>query len=219
MLIEKNDRINFDGEDVEDNKGDNEDSAMDTESVVDLDADIVNFEEVDNGVGDTKFVIDPDVNVVNFGEVNKGVRDTTFAFFGTVRKRVNDADNSAGTTISDFLGEVKKDISDQSARDCISVFSGEVGKGVGDNALANILVDVLRNPFCDLDFLSICAATNLINKPYIHPAISAVVDTSAKPHTNLAIPTKPFTNPDAIFKEWSLCTFCSSGIVSIELWR
>ena len=221
----KNGGVDADGKDVEDGEGDDEDFAMDTESVVDPDADVVNSGEADKGVRDTESVVDPDADVVNSGEADKGVGDTTSALLGAVGKGVGGADKGAGATTSDVPGEVGKDVGDQGAGDRISGFPGEVGKGVDDDVLANILVDVLGNPFGDLDSPSIRAAADLVNKLYTHPAIPAVVDTSAKPHTNPAIPevidtlAKPLTNPDAIFEEWSLCTSCSPSVVSAELWR
>ena len=61
-----------DGKEVKDDEGDNEDSAIDIESVVDL-----------------------DVNVINPGEADKAVKDITSILFGAVKKRVSDANKGA----------------------------------------------------------------------------------------------------------------------------
>lgn len=56
---------------MKDNKGDNKDFAIDTESVV-----------------------DPNANIVNSGKANKTIGNTVFALFGIIRKRFGDADKS-----------------------------------------------------------------------------------------------------------------------------
>ena len=97
--------------------------------------------------------------------------------------------------------------------------------GVSDDVLANILVDILGNPFGDLDSPSICTSADLVIKLYIHSAIPAVINIFAKPSTKPAIPlvtdtlAKPFTNPNEIFEKWSLCTLCSLNVMLAVLWR
>lgn len=85
----KNDGVESDGEDVEDNEGDDEDFAIDTESVVDSDA-----------------------NVINPREADKSVEDTVSALPGTVGKKIDDADKGVcgiGKEVGDavrYNGEV-----------------------------------------------------------------------------------------------------------------
>lgn len=67
----KNGGIESDGEDVEDDKVDNEDSAMDTE-----------------------FIIDPDVDVMIFGEANKGDKNTASTLLCAVGKGVGNVDKN-----------------------------------------------------------------------------------------------------------------------------
>lgn len=178
----KNGEVDVDRKNMEDNEGENEDSAMNTKSI-----------------------IDPDV--MNFRKADKSIRNIISALFGTVGKRVCNANKGAGATTSNFSEEVGKDINDQSTKNCISIFLKEVRKKVDDDALANILIDIFKNPFSDLNFPLICAAANLVNKFYTQFAISAIVDIFAKLHTNLTICaitdtlTKPFIYLDTIFKE------------------
>lgn len=102
--------------------------------------------------------------------------------------------------------DVKPEEADKGVRNTIS---GKVEKGVGNDALANILVDVLANPFGDLDTSAIPAVADIPVEPYTNLAIPAVVDT----------PVKPYTDPDTIFEEWSLCTSYFPSVVLAELWR
>lgn len=71
-INKKNDRVDADGKGVEDNKGKNENSAIDMKSVVDL-----------------------DTNIVNPGEANKSVGDIVFAFSSAVGKGVGDANKGS----------------------------------------------------------------------------------------------------------------------------
>ena len=72
-----------------------------------------------------------------------------------------------------------------------------------DVTSVNILEDVLANPFGAFD----TDHTTAIDPET--PAVPAVGTTLAK----------PYTNPDILFEEWSLCTSCSPNVVSAEPWR
>ena len=102
---------------MEDNEGDDEDFAINTESVVDPDANVVNHREADKSVeniasalpGTVRKGIDhADKGVCGVGkEVGDAVRCN-----GEVGNRVNDTDKGARAITSDFFGEVGKNVSD-----------------------------------------------------------------------------------------------------------
>lgn len=156
-INKKNDGIDIDKKDIKDDKEDNEDFAINTESIINLNANIINFKEADKSVRETiSVLLDKIEKRVNDG--NKGT--------GEVRKEIDDADKGnreigkeVGDTnigaryiISDLYEEVRKDVDDYSIKDCISVFFEKVKKGVHNDVLANILVDILENSLDNLDF-------------------------------------------------------------------
>ena len=132
-------------------------------SVVNLDANAANPRKANKRFGDTASNL-PGLVGKEVDDVVKGDRE--------VGRGVGDADKGAGATTTDFVEEVGKGVSNQGAG------PGEVRKGVSDTALANVLVDVLANPFSILDSPLICAAVDFINKPYTRLAIPPLVDIS-----------------------------------------
>ena len=68
----KKGEVESNGEEAEDDEGDNEDSAMDTKSVIDSYANVVNSGEADKGVKDTSSTL-PNVVGKRVGDANKGV--------------------------------------------------------------------------------------------------------------------------------------------------
>lgn len=179
---------------------------MDMESVINFDANVTKPKETDKGIEDIASTfpstLRKKVNDANKSTCGVGKRVNDVAKGNEeIGKRISDADKSARATTSDFLGEFEKGVGDQ------GIEPDEFKKRVGNNALANILVDVFRNLFSDLNSSSICASAKLFNKFYTHFSIFVIVDTSAKLLTNPAIfaiintLAKPFTNLNVIFEK------------------
>lgn len=207
----KNGGVDTNRKNVKDDERNDENFAMNTESVINLNANIMNPREADKSDGDITSTLLSKVRKKvdnidkNIDKIRKRVGNAN-KDNGEIRKRVGDADKSAESIISNFFGEVGKGVSDQHIGDCISVFFGKFKKRVCDNTLTNILVNLFRNLVGDLDFPSIFTVDDLVTKFYINSAIFTIIDTFAKLYINFVILAiintlaKPFANLNAIFK-------------------